>query len=329
MVWLIVAVVVLPPLLLGIGILWMTQMPLRSFAGDLPPLSAGEAEASERLSRDLRHLSETIGERNLKKPEALEAAADYIRENLRLAGYVVAEQKYSVRDQEVSNLEVKVDGTDGQAGTIVVGAHYDSVEGAPGADDNATGVAACLELTRRFHGARPRRTLRFVFFVNEEPPYFQTYRMGSLVYAQRLKRDRVAVSAMISLETMGFYSEAPNSQAYPAPLGFFYPERGNFIGFVSNAASRGLLRRAIRRFRETTAFPSEGVAAPEGWPGIGWSDHWSFWQEGYPAIMVTDTAPFRYPYYHTSGDTPDRVDVGRMTRVVEGVGRVVESLSSE
>jgi hypothetical protein len=134
---------------------------------------------------------------------------------------------------------------------------------------------------------------------------------------------------MISLETIGFYSDAPGSQKYPVLLGLLYPSRGNFIGFVGNPSSRALLRLAVRKFRETTRFPSEGVAAPGEWPGVGWSDHWSFWQEQYPAIMVTDTALFRYPYYHTPSDTANHVDFVKMTRVVNGVRRVVEALSSE
>jgi Zn-dependent M28 family amino/carboxypeptidase len=210
-----------------------------------------------------------------------------------------------------------------------VGAHYDSVAGTVGANDNCTGVAAVLELARLLRGRKLQRTVRFVLFANEEPPYFQTGDMGSLVYARQLRRDRVQVSVMISLETMGFYSDVPGSQKYPPVLGSFYPSRGDFIGFVGNSESRDLVRRSIRTFRESTSFPSEGVAAPADWPGVGWSDHWSFWQEGYPAIMITDTAVFRYPYYHTSLDTSDKVDFSRMARVVEGVRRVVESLASE
>jgi hypothetical protein len=152
--------------------------------------------------------------------------------------------------------------------------------------------------------------------------------MGSVVYAKQLRTDRIAVSAMISLETIGYYSEVLGSQKYPDLLGLLYPKRGNFIGFVGNPSSRNLLHAVVRRFRETTSFPSEGIAAPESWPGVGWSDHWSFWQENYPAVMVTDTALFRYPYYHTAQDTENRVDFARMSRVVWGVCRVVESLSA-
>jgi hypothetical protein len=134
---------------------------------------------------------------------------------------------------------------------------------------------------------------------------------------------------MISLEMLGFYSDAPGSQKYPALLSLFYPSRGNFIAFVGNSESRDLVRRSTRSFRESAKFPSEGVAAPASLPGVGWSDQWSFWQQGYPAIMITDTAVFRYPYYHTPFDTTDKIDFEKMARVVDGVRNVVGSLADE
>jgi hypothetical protein len=312
-----------------IWILRMTQMPLKSYSQPLPPISNAQLELRDRLSTEVRYLSETIGERNIWRKESLRTVVNYLCGNLQQAGYAVTERTYQVEGQEVNNLEVSVSGTDGGGDTVVVGAHYDTIDGTVGADDNATGVAAVLELARKFHGSKPRKNIRFVIFVNEEPPFFQTNRMGSVVYAQQLRRENVPISAMISLEMLGFYSDAPGSQKYPPLLSLFYPSRGNFIGFVSNSESRDLLRRSIRAFRESTSFPSEGIAAPADWPGIGWSDQWSFWQQKYPAIMITDTALFRYPYYHTPLDTADRLDFDRMARVVEGVQRVVESLSAE
>jgi hypothetical protein len=168
-----------------------------------------------------------------------------------------------------------------------------------------------------------------VAFVNEEPPYFGTSRMGSTVYAKRACANGDNIVAMLSLETIGCYSQEKGSQKYPLPFGWFYPDRGNFIGFVANLGSRGLVRRCIASFRNHTRFPSEGVAAP-GWiTGIDWSDHRSFWQAGYPAIMITDTAPFRYDHYHRPTDTPDRVDYESMARVVAGIARIVEDLAHE
>jgi len=314
------------------GCLWiwrMTHMPLKSYNAPLQPLSNQESEIAAHVSADVRYLSQTLGERSLSRPESLVAATNYLRDSLQKTGYTVTEQTYSVAGNQVKNLEVVLIGSDANVGVVLVGAHYDSVSGTVGADDNATGVAGTLELARLLQGSKPRHTVRFVFFVNEEPPYFQTETMGSLVYARQLQRDNVAVSAMISLETLGFYSDAAGSQKYPPVLGWFYPDRGDFIAFVGNPDSRDLLHRSIRKFRDSTSFPSEGLAAPADWPGVGWSDHWSFWQAQYPAIMITDTALFRNPYYHTPRDTADRLDFARMARVVGGVSRVVEALAME
>lgn len=161
---------------------------------------------------------------------------------------------------------------------VIVGAHYDSVAGCPGADDNASGVAALLVPARELATANPLRTLRFVAFANEEPPYFQTAEMGSRVFARNCRARGENVVAMMSLETIGYYSDEDGSQKYPAPFGAFYPSRGNFIAFVGNLASRALVHRAVGAFRRRASFPSEGGALPGFVPGVGWSDHWSFWQ---------------------------------------------------
>jgi Zn-dependent M28 family amino/carboxypeptidase len=211
---------------------------------------------------------------------------------------------------------------------IVIGAHYDSVFGSPGANDNGSGVAAMLALARRFAGKPAGQTLRFVAFANEEPPYFQTEQMGSLVYASRCKARGDQISAMISLETIGYFSDAPRSQTYPSlGVGAFYPTTGNFIGFVGNIRSRTLLRRAIFLFRQQGKLPSEGGALPSFIPGVGWSDQWAFWQSGYPGIMITDTAPFRYPHYHAATDTPDKLDYDRFALVVSGVEKTIAELA--
>jgi Zn-dependent M28 family amino/carboxypeptidase len=314
----------------GLISLWrMTHMPARSYAGNLPPLSAKQSEIANRLSDHVQYLSTTIGERNLERKGSLQATEDYLRRALAQPGYPVAESTFTVEDQSVSNLEAELRGTEPSAGIVVVGAHYDSVSGTVGANDNASGVAATLELARLLKDAKPRRAVRFAFFVNEEPPYFQTSQMGSFAYAGQLRKNAIPVFAMLSLETIGYYSDTPGSQKYPPLFSLFYPSRGNFIGFVGNTESRALVTKAVRQFRESVAFPSEGVSAPASLPGIGWSDHWSFWQRGYPAIMITDTAPFRYPYYHTTSDTADKLDFGRMARVVDGLQSVVMGLANE
>ncbi len=312
-------------MVLGTG--YMMSMPGRSFPGPLPALSAEEVLLSARLERHVRMLAEEIGERNLARYDSLEASVRYLEQAFREMGYAVAVQEFVVDEKKVKNLEIELRGKSRAGEMVIVGAHYDSVFGCPGANDNATGTAALLEIARVMAGRKLPRTVRFVAFVNEEPPFFQTRQMGSRVYARRARQRSEKIVAMLSLETIGYYSEAKGSQRYPFPFNLFYPSTGNFIGFVSNLSSRKLIRQVIGSFREHAKFPSEGVAAP-GWiTGIGWSDHWAFWQEGYPAVMVTDTAPFRYPHYHAPDDMPDKIDYGRLARVVAGLAAVVNDLA--
>ncbi len=310
------------------SIVWFTRMPLQSYSGALKPLTPDEEKIREDLTGYVNQLSATIGERNLDHEEALNSAADFLLRTLGQEGYVLNTYQYPVHGKFVKNIEVQIQGASSPGQTLIVGAHYDSAAGSPGADDNATGVAALLELARLLKTSRPLETIRLVFFGNEEPPYFQTSQMGSLLYAKKLRSQNVNVSGMIALETIGYYSDARGSQKYPAGFGLIYPDVGDFIGFVGNTGSRDLVVRAVKAFRESAAFPSEGVAAPGSLTGIGWSDHWSFWQQEYQGIMVTDTAPFRYPYYHRPDDTPDKVDFERMARVVKGLSRVVLRLAA-
>jgi hypothetical protein len=302
-------------------------MPGASYAGPFAPLTAHERDLEGALQRDVAALA-GHGGRSLNRPETLAAAAGFVERALAGAGYTVARQRYEVRGRACDNLEVEVPGAALQDEIVVVGAHYDAVSDTTGADDNARGVAALLALARAFAGAHPARTLRFVAFANEEPPWFQTPEMGSVVYARRSHARGEHVAAMLSLETIGFYSDEPGSQKYPFPFGLFYPTTGDFIAFVGDTSSRALVRETVSSFRAAARFPSEGVAAPRFVPGAGWSDHWAFWQEGYPAVMVTDTALFRNPSYHRPEDTPDRLSYAPAARVVAGLERVVAELAS-
>lgn len=309
-----------------ISILWLfgIKMPGKNVL-NAAELSPAEIILREGLRADVQKLAGEIGERNTNRYPHLSAAADFIEKSFSDAGLQPRRDTYQLHNLECRNIETEIHGTSPEI--IVVGAHYDSVFGAPGANDNGSGVAALLALARNFAKRRPNRTLRFVAFVNEEPPYFQTSEMGSLVYARRCKGRGDQISAMISVETIGYFSDAPDSQTYPSTLlGAFYPKVGNFIGFVGNIGSRQLVRRALLSFRRATRLPSEGAAVPAFIPGVGWSDHWSFWQQGYPAIMITDTAPFRYPFYHASSDTPDKLDYDRFALVVSGLRKVIEDL---
>jgi hypothetical protein len=312
---------------LAVGCCCMTHMPRKTFTGPLPPLSAADAALRDRLRGHVDELAGRIGERNVWRPRELAAAASYIQDRLCGPGRDVAPQEYDGHGARVRNIEASQPGIGAAGEIVVVGAHYDSVMGSPGANDNGSGVAALIEIAASLAQRRTRRTLRFVAFVNEEPPFFRTERMGSRVYAARCRRRNERVVAMLSLETIGFYADVPGSQHYPFPFGLLYPATGNFIGFVGNLASRSLLHQTLGCFRDRAAFPSEGVAAPGWLTGIGWSDHESFWKQGYPAVMITDTAPFRYPHYHALTDTPDKIDYDRMARVVGGVTEVVADLA--
>ena len=295
------------------------HMPGRSFRGPAPP---AEAQLVAELRRDVYALAGTIGERNaLTAPEPYADAAAYIEKEFRQAGYTPRRLTY---DPGV-NIEAQIPG-----GTeiVVIGAHYDTVSGSPGADDNASGVAALVAIARRMAREKPSRTIRFVAFANEEPPYFTTEQMGSWVYAQECHGRREHIAAMLSIEAIGYYSDAEGSQHYPALLEAVYPSKGNFIAFASNTASRAVLQQCVEIFRRHATIPSEGAALPEEVAGIGWSDQWSFWRFGYPALMVTDTALFRNPHYHTRSDLPDTLDYERLARVTEGLIAVVRQLGT-
>ena len=306
---------------------YLISMPGKSWSDPVPPLSAEEQLIHDKLKRHVEMLAQQIGERNVWNAEALAGAALYIRNTLENLGYLVRVQPFESQGLTVQNLEVELPGATAPEEIVVVGAHYDTVAGGPGANDNASGIAALLEIARLLAGKTHARTLRLVAFVNEEQPFSESEEMGSRVYAERSRQRGEQIKAMISLETIGHYTDQAASQHYPFPFSYFYPDTGNFLGFVGNLSSWRLVRQAVGAFRGSTAFPSEGVAAP-GWiTGVGWSDHASFWQAGYPAIMITDTAFFRYQHYHEATDTPEKLDYKGLTRVTRGLVEVAAELA--
>ena len=315
----------------------------------LPPLSAAERELKPKLEAHIAMLAGEIGERNAWRPAALERAAQYIETTFGDIGLKPKRLPYTAPRTDVGgpfgivgelamrlpeaqtyvNLEADIPGLTKASEIIVVGAHYDSLHGTRGANDNATGVAAVLEIARALKDSAPARTIRFVAFTNEEPPFFKSQAMGSRIYARTARARGDNIVAMYSLETIGYYSGAPDSQRAPFPLGLFYPDTGNFIVFVGNFASRALVEQSIDAFRAATPFPAERFAGPALVPGVDWSDQWSFWREGYPGVMVTDTAPYRYPYYHTDADTPDKIDYESFARVTAGLIEVVRAAAND
>ncbi len=305
----------------------MFAMPGEVYDGPIPD---ADEEDVRRLKRHIETLATDIGERRVHGyQQQLDRAACYIEDELTAMGLRPKAQTFMVGHEEVRNIEVEFRGALHFNEIVVVGAHYDSAHGTPGANDNGSGVAALLELARKLaQGPTPLRTVRCVFFVNEEAPFFDTDLMGSKRYAQDCAMKDEKVRAMLCLETIGYYTDEPDSQHYPEGVDFNLPTTGNFVGVVGNIDSAGLVRDVVGAFRATAPIATHGVAMPSDVPGVGWSDHASFWDAGYKAVMITDSAPYRYPHYHTDRDTPDKIDYDALGHVLTGLHASVLTLSS-
>ncbi|MDQ1924140.1 M28 family peptidase [Massilia pseudoviolaceinigra] len=294
-----------------------------------PASAAPQADLPARLAGHVRQIASS--EHNTGSPAALEKAALYLEATLAAQGYAVRRDEYTYDGHRVRNLEVSIaniaPGKQPER-IYIVGAHYDSAPGTPGANDNGSGSAAVIELARMFKGVvpAPGNELRFVLFVNEEPPYFGGEGMGSRHHARALKARGQHVEAALILETIGYYSNAKNSQRYPPGVAAFYPDQGNFIAFVGTLGSSSLVRKTVSAFRKASSFPAESLAAPSFVKGVTWSDHTSYNKEGYEAVMITDTATMRYPHYHRSTDTPDKLDYASMAKVVDGMAKVIQAM---
>ncbi|WP_051496767.1 M28 family peptidase [Halomonas sp. BC04] len=307
---------------------WMIlHMPGSSFRGEPPALDEETQALRDRLHGHVLQLAGEIGERHYWRPDALHASADYIEHVFQEAGHEPLRHAVPAGNRTFHNVEVRIPGGRQASEVLVVGAHYDTVRGSPGADDNASGVAVLLELARLLQDVPLDRSLHLVAFANEEMPFFGTDAMGSLRYARQAREEGMDITGMIALEMLGYYTDTPGSQYHPPLLGHFYPARGDFVAFIGNLDSRSLVRKAIGAFRKSAHVPSEGLAAPELIRDIRRSDHWAFWEMGYPAMMVTDTANFRNPHYHGPTDTPDRLDYETMARVTEGLARALEVMA--
>lgn len=289
------------------------------------------------IERDIRRhidlLAGVIGERHVGRFLALEGAARYIEDQFRGMDLEPTAQQFRAGGQDVRNISAEIRGTRRPDRIWIIGAHYDSIDGSPAANDNGSGIAGVLAVARVLSKSKPRDTVRFVAFVNEEPPFYKGKFMGSTVYAKACRERSEQIAGMINLEMLGCYSDEKGSQRYPHPLNRglaqrLLPDRANFIAFVGNIPSWALTWKCRRLFKRTIRFPSLWVPAPSAIKGAGMSDHWSFWQEGYPAVMVTDTAFFRYKHYHEASDTPDKINFPKMALVVFGLagmmGRLVE-----
>lgn len=306
----------------------LTTMPGASYVSMPPTPTDNLIQTSERLLKTVKTLSVDIGERNIGKIKNLNKASNYIKGKLKNQGYNIESNSYTYKNHTVENIYTIKPAANKTDKVIVVGAHYDSLFGTVGANDNASGIAVLLELAKILKNKKLGANIHFVAFANEEPPYFKTENMGSVIYAKKLRKQKENVIAMYSLETMGAYYDNKGSQQYPFPLGQYYPDVGNFIAFVSDDKSRTLLKDSIKLFRDNAEIPSEGLSAPEDLEGVSWSDHWAFWQAGYPALMITDTAPFRYEHYHQLTDTYEKIDYLRMSRVTHGISQMLQKIAN-
>ena len=273
------------------------------------------------LQRHVQELAVTYSPRSVENPAMLEAAGDYVLAQMRAAGAQPEIQNVEVNGTVYRNFIARFGPADGPL--LVIGAHYDACGQTPGADDNASGVAALLELTRLLARDPPRQPVELVAYTLEEPPYFRTDFMGSYWHARSLARQKRAVRLMVSLEMIGFYRDEPKSQEYPvAGLGVLYPDQGNFIALVGAFSDVSNMRRMKALFKGASDLPVESINAPSSVPGVDFSDHASYWRFDMPAMMVTDTAFLRNPNYHEAGDTPDTLDYVRMAKVVRAMHAV-------
>src|SRR5882724_694927 len=305
------------------GLVYVVQPTGRRSSGARP-----EGVEPVRLEAHVRMLAETLAPRHWKRQDNLDRAAAYVAARLGEAGARVTEQVYAV---EAAGRYRNVIGSFGpEAGErVIVGAHYDGAGPFAAADDNASGVAALLELARLLGtGKTLAARVDLVAFTLEEPPYYATEWMGSHVHAAALRREGVTVRAMLALEMIGYFSDAPGSQRLPHPLlKVVYPSTGNFVAVIGRVGEAKLARRVKRAMQDATDLDVYSMNAPTWIPGIDFSDHRSYWAHGYPAVMVTDTAFYRNDRYHTPRDTPDSLDYRRMAEVVRGVHRAVLALA--
>ena len=333
--------------------LQVVGMPGESFRGPAPEPDKALLEMAARMQANVEALAY---DRSIYHPEGLSRASRWVEEAFRGRGFnpsrqdyiVVAETVrkaidersrvgvryglYSIEDQKVTNFWVRLPGSADPEALLVVGAHYDTVAGSPGAYDNAAGIACLLEIARELMEAGPQVTVILAAFTCEEHPASMAGFSGSSRFADMLLADRVTAGqsapfGMISLDTLGNFSEEPGSQLHPFPLQFYFPDKGNFVAFVGDYPSRPFITQMIGRFRETASVPSEGLSIPTEIVGdVMRSDHSSFIKRGVPGLMVTDTANFRVPNpYHTAADTPEKIDYLTLARIARGLAHSIRT----
>ncbi|MCG6535985.1 MAG: M28 family peptidase [Syntrophales bacterium LBB04] len=283
---------------------------------------------TRKLHRHVKQLTVYIGSRSVHEYEKIEATKEYIVTCLKSFGYAPSLQTYTYSGKKYSNVIASRKGAKLPDESVIVGAHYDTVYGTPGADDNASAVATLLEIAQALKDFSPDRTLKLIFFVIEEPPVFRSEHMASYVYAKEAKARNENIKSMISLEMLGYYTNEKDGQTFPFPMmSLIYPSTPNFIAVVGNLSSRNLVRKVENSLRASSRIPVETLSAFSFVPGVDFSDHRSFWEMGYPAIMITDTAFYRNPNYHTETDTIDTLDFDNMSDLLRGLIQAAKDLT--
>jgi hypothetical protein len=304
--------------MLPVGGCWVVTNPVYV----KPVLAPAPAADSGRLEVDVRYLADNEPARSSAQPASLDRAATYIAKSFVAAGCTPRAEEFTADHVEYRNVICSIGPHD--APRLVIGAHYDVFE-RPGADDNASGVAALIELARLITAANPplEHRLDLVAFTLEEPPHFRTENMGSHAHARGILNQGADLKLMISVEMIGFYNDAPDSQSYPVGfLEWIYPDKADFIGVVGALFDRSSVARVKSLMAVSDDLPVYSINAPAALTGVDFSDHLSFWQNGLPALMVTDTAFLRNPNYHRPTDTPDTLDYRRMALAVDGLYQV-------
>lgn len=312
-------------LIIAVVIVLVTTFGWRSFRKTSKEV-VKDKELVKRLKSHVYKLSHEIGDRSVFKHDKLTQAADYITEQFRDYGYNVQFQEYSLYNKSVKNIIVKKKSNKSTSSHVIIGAHYDTCFN-PGADDNASAIAVLLELARVLINEKTNLNIKFIAFVNEEPPFFKTKHMGSYVYANNAKKQDSKIKAVLVLEMVGYYSDKLFSQKYPPLAGIFYPNRANFIMVVGNFASHWVVSKVKSKFRKKSKLPITSIIVPSFTPAINFSDHWSFWEKGYPAVMITDTAFFRYSHYHKDRDTYEKLNYKSMAALTDGLKYVLLELA--
>ena len=283
---------------------------------------------SRKLHRHVKELTVEIGSRSVHEYDNIEAAKEYIVDCLKAFGYEPSLQTFTYSRKKYSNIIASITGTKHPDETVIIGAHYDTARGTPGADDNASAVATLLEIARALKDFSPDRTLKLIFFVIEEPPIFKSEQMGSYIYAKEAKGRKENITSMMSLEMLGYYTNEKDGQTYPFPImSRVYPSTPNFIAVVGNLKSTSLVGKVKHSLEAGSRIPVESLSALSFIPGVDFSDHRSFWKMGYPAVMITDTAFYRNPNYHKEDDTIDTLDFDKMAELLKGLIQAAKDLT--